>query len=57
MIVGEIRFSGPTPTKGNQVEITSRFSGEPMAPLRFEIYGIADRAALGYVCALKAVQL
>jgi hypothetical protein len=56
-LVGEIRFQGPTPTKGNRVKITSRFGGQPLPPTTLEIFGIADRAALGFVCALKAVSL
>ena len=57
VIVGEIRFAGVIPTKGNRVIITSRFGGLPMPATTLEVYGIADRAPLGFVCALKAVQL
>ena len=57
VIVSEIRYAGPKPTKGNQVIITSRFGGQPLPAQTLEVYGVADRAALGFVCALKAVEL
>lgn len=56
-IAGEIRFAGPRPTKGNRVRITARFGGFPNPTDDYEIVMISDRAALGYVCALKAVKL
>lgn len=56
-IAGEIRFKGPRPTKGNRVEILTRFDGSPLPPEELEIIMISDRAALGLVCALKAVEL
>ncbi len=54
---GEIRFARPRPTKGNRVKITSRFGGNPTPSDVMEIVSISDRAAMGYVCTLKAVTI
>ena len=53
-IEAEIRFKAPTPTKGNRVKVTGRFDGDTYTDKTFEVVGIQDRGAFGYVCALKA---
>jgi hypothetical protein len=57
IVEAEIRFTSPKPTKGNRIEITTRYGGEPLPEVILEIVGIDDRAALGYLCALKKVAL
>jgi len=57
VVEAEIRFLSPTPTKGNHVKITSRYGGEPITSKTFEIISIDNRAAMGFLCALKAVEL
>jgi hypothetical protein len=54
MVEAEIRFAAPTPTKGNRVKVSGRFDSE-YTDKTFEIIGIQDRGAMGYVCALQAV--
>jgi hypothetical protein len=39
------------------VRVVGRFDGLTMHNKDFEIVGIKDRDAFGYVCALKAVEL
>lgn len=56
-VAAEIRFGGPRPTKGNKVKIISRFGGQLVEPFEYEIVGINDRAAMGFVCPLKRVAL
>lgn len=56
-IVAEIRFTSPAPAKGNRVTLKGRFDGTSYVDKTFEIVGIMDRDAMGYVCALKAVQI
>lgn len=55
-IIAEIRFSTPAPASGNKITLTGRFDGTSYADKTFEIIGIRDRDAFGYVCALKLVQ-
>jgi hypothetical protein len=52
----EIYFTDVTPTKGGKIRITHRF-GVAVVNKTFEIVGIQDRGAFGYVCALKAVTI
>ncbi len=52
----EIYFSDVTPTKGGNIRIVSRF-GQAVTPKTYEIVGIHDRGAFGYVCGLKVVAL
>jgi len=52
----DIYFTDITPTKGGTIQITERF-GEAVTNKTFEIVGIQDRGAFGYVCALKAITL
>lgn len=56
MIAAEIRYAGsPAPAKGNRVTLTGRFDGTGYVDNTFEIIGIQDRDAFGYVCALMKV--
>jgi hypothetical protein len=57
-VEAEIRFNDAdiTPTKGGRIRITKRFS-ESVTERTFEITGIQDRGAFGYVCALKVVTI
>lgn len=55
-IAAEVRFQTPAPEKGGRFIITARFGFE-VENQRYEIIGIQDRGAFGYVCALKAVTL
>lgn len=55
-VEAEIRFASPAPTKGGKFIISERF-GEHITEKTFEIIGIQDRGAFGYVCALKAVSI
>lgn len=52
----EIYFTDITPTKGATVEITERF-GVTVTNKTYQIVGIQDRGAFGYVCALKVVTI
>jgi len=52
----EIYFTDIIPTKGGKLKITKRF-GAVVINKTFEIVGIQDRGAFGYVCALKAVTI
>lgn len=56
-IEAEIRFKGPTPTKGNRIKLAGRFDGLNYTDKTFEIVDINDRDAFGFVCALKAVSV
>lgn len=51
----EIRFSAFEPNKGGRVRIENHFSVETSQT--FEIIGIQNRGAFGWVCALKAVSI
>ena len=53
----EIRFADATPLKGYRVRVSGRFDSLDMHNKDFEIIGIKDRDAFGYVCALKAIEL
>ena len=57
MISSEIRFSSPAPAKGNRVTLTGMYDGTGFVDKTFEIIGIKDRDAFGYMCALMAVQI
>jgi len=57
IVEAEIRFAAPTPTKGNKVQVTSRFGGQPIPSKTFEIVSIDNRADMGFLCTLKAVEL
>ena len=52
----EIYFTGLTPTKGGRIRGVTRF-GILVSAHTYEIVGIQDRGAYGYVCALKAVTI
>jgi hypothetical protein len=52
----EIFLTFITPTKGGTFRITHRF-GEAVTNVTFEVVGVQNRGAFGYVCALKAVSL
>jgi hypothetical protein len=56
MLAAEIRFTSPVPSKGGRIRITKRFS-EAVAERTFEVIGIQDRGAFGFVCALKTATL
>ena len=61
-VEAEIRFKGTMPSKGDTVTLTHRFNrgdsdSQDFTADTFEIIGIRDRDAFGYVCALKAVQV
>ena len=51
----EIRFEGHDPQKGDTVKVSSRFDGISHSNDVFEIIGISNRYAFGYVCALRKV--
>jgi len=53
----EIRFAAVVPAKGDAITITARFDSTSFADKRYHIVGIKDRGLMGYVCALKAVDL
>lgn len=55
-IAGEVRWATPQPNKGGIFTITNRF-GSHVTEQTFEIIGIQNRGAFGYVCALKAVTI
>lgn len=52
----EIFFTGYTPTKGGRIKILKRF-GQDVTNKTFEIVGVQDRGAYGWVCGLKAAVL
>lgn len=61
-IEAEIRFVGTKPNKGDTVTLTHRFNrddddDQDYTAETFEIVGIKDRDAFGYICALKKVQI
>jgi len=56
-IQAEIRFEGHTPTKGNHIRLTGQFDTSDFPDKTFEIVGIQNRDAFGWVCALKAVAI
>lgn len=53
---GEVDFTFITPEKGGRFRIVERF-GASVNQVTYEIVGINDRGAYGYVCALRAVSL
>lgn len=52
----ELYFDAFLPAKGATVKSITRF-GEAVTNKTYEIVGIQDRGAYGYVCALKAVTI
>ena len=57
-IAAELRYEGsPVPAKGNRVTLTGRFDSTDYVDQTFEIIGIQDRDALGYVCALMLAEI
>lgn len=52
----EIYFDAFAPGKGGRIKGVTRF-GQIITQKTFEIVGIQDRGAYGYVCALKAVSI
>jgi hypothetical protein len=61
-IQAEIRFVGAKPSKGDRVTLTHRFDrddadDQDFTALTFEIVGVKDRDAFGYICALKKVAI
>jgi hypothetical protein len=57
-IAAEVRFAGSTaPARGNRFTVTGRWGDSTFTDATFEIVGIKDRGAFGYVCALKKVQI
>lgn len=57
-ITAEVRFTNSTaPAHGNRFTVTKRFGDTAFTDATFEIIGIRDRGAFGYVCALKKVQV
>ena len=59
IIEAEIRFDDEdiTPGKGDTIELIGRWDTSDYADTTFEIIGIRDRDAFGYVCALKKVTI
>jgi len=57
MLAAEIRFASPAPAKGYKVTLKGRFDGTGYVDKTYEIIGIRDRDAFGYVCALKVAEL
>lgn len=57
IVDAEIRFSAVTPSKGAAITITGRFDSSSFTDKRYHIVGIKDRGAVGYVCALQAVDI
>lgn len=55
-IAAEVRFTTPIPDKGGRFKITRMF-GSITREQTYEIIGIRNRGAFGYVCALKAVTI
>lgn len=52
----EIYFDALAPSKGATVKTVTRF-GQVVTSVTYEIVGIQERGAYGYVCALKAVTI
>ena len=53
-VEAEIRFEGDKPNKGDTVTLKNTFNSDS---LEYEIVGVKDRDAFGYVCALKVVRI
>jgi hypothetical protein len=56
-IDAEIRFGGGVivPTKGGKFALTQKWDNPNFNDFMYEVVGIRDRGALGYMCALKRV--
>ena len=52
----EIYFNAFAPSKGATIKAITRF-GRPVVNKTYEVVGIQDRGAFGYVCALKAITI
>lgn len=52
----EIYFDAFAPTKGATIKPVTRF-GQTVTDKTYEVVGIQDRGAFGYVCALKVVTI
>jgi hypothetical protein len=58
IIQGEARFTSQTPPdKGDKFKIVGRFGSQNYPDKTYEIVGIVNRDAFGYVVALKAVEV
>jgi hypothetical protein len=58
MVNAEVRFTSQTPpTKGDKFKIVGRFGSENYPDKTYEIVGIVNRDAFGFVVALKAVSI
>jgi len=57
ILLGEVRFNCATaiPVKGDQFKVVGRFGTTNYPDKTYEIAGITNRDAFGYICALKAV--
>lgn len=55
-VSAEVRFSSATPVSGDRFTVTGRLDDSAYVDQTFEIIGIKDRGAFGYVCALRKVQ-
>jgi hypothetical protein len=53
---GELYLDAFLPNKGDKVKVITRF-GQPVTNKTYQIVGVQDRGAFGYVCALKAVTI
>lgn len=51
-IDAEVFFTGTTPTKGGTITILKRF-GQDVTNKTYQIVGVQDRGAYGWVCALR----
>lgn len=56
-VEAEIRFASPAPNKADYITLTGHFDDSAYVDKTYEIIGIRNRGALGYVCALRAVEL
>lgn len=56
LVTSQLRYAGAEPSKGWHVKLVSRFDSTPYKDEReYEIIGIQNRAAFGWVVALKVV--
>ena len=53
----EVRFVGHDPSKGDTFKIASRFDGVSHSNDTFEVVGVSNRYAFGYVVALRKVAI
>ncbi len=58
IVQGEARFTSQTqPNKGDKLKIVGRFGTQNYPDKTYEIVGIVNRDAFGFVVALKAVEV